>query len=173
MQKLWNTTQKESYTIYRSIQKFSFYLAATKCILYCDHKPLTPFFTMGISSLVLDHWALELQQFNIQFKHISGKKNVVANAISRLRTLGLYQCNGNTDLAKRDDDIVDSIMEDVHAIEWIPSLATYKMEKLNLDILREVQQLDAFCTKKAKCIRSKEVDGFVLDKTEYYANSLS
>ena len=98
MQQLWNTTQKKCYAVYRSIQKFSFYLAGTKCILYCDHKLLAPFFTISMSSLLLDCWMLELQQFNIQFEHISGKKNLVADAISRLRTLGLYQDNGNTDL---------------------------------------------------------------------------
>ena len=101
MQQLWKTTQKECYAVYRSTQKFSFYLTGTKCILYCNHKPLAPFFTTGMSSPVLDHWALELQQFDIWFEHISGKKNVVANAISSLRTLGLYQDNGNTDLAKK------------------------------------------------------------------------
>ena len=66
---------------------------------------------MGMSSPLLDHWSLELQQIDIQLEHISGKKTVVANAISRLRTLGLYQDNGNTDLAKTDDGIVDNIME--------------------------------------------------------------
>ena len=35
------------------------------------------------------------------------------------------------------------------------------MEKLNLDVLRKAQWHDAFCTKKDKNIRSKEVDGFV------------
>ena len=67
-------------------------------ILFSRHKmhtilqlqPLALFFTMGMSSPELDHWALELQQFDIQFKHISCKKNVVVDAISRLTTLGLY-----------------------------------------------------------------------------------
>ena len=104
-----------------------------KCILYCDHKLLAQFFTMGMSSPVLDHLALELQQFDLWFKYISGKKNVVANASSRLRTPGLYQDNGNTDMAIIDDNIVDNIVEEVHDIEWIPNSATYKMEKLNLE----------------------------------------
>ena len=117
---------------------------------------------MGMSSPVLEHWALELQQFDIWFEHISGKKNVVADAIPRLRTLGLYQDNDNTDLAKTDDDIVDNIMEEVHAIEWIPNSATYEMEKLILDVLREEQQQYIICMKKAKSVRSKKVDGFVL-----------
>ena len=40
--------------------KFVFYLAGTKCTLYSDHKPPAPFFTTGMSSQVLDRWALEL-----------------------------------------------------------------------------------------------------------------
>ena len=63
-QQLWNTTQKECYVVHQSVQKFAFYLAGTKCTLYCDHKPLAPFFTSGMSSPVLDRWALALQQFN-------------------------------------------------------------------------------------------------------------
>ena len=74
-----------------------------------------------MSSLVLDHWAFKLQQFNIQFEHISGKKNVVADAISRLRMLGLYQDNGNNDIAKTDDNVFDNVLEEVYAIEWIPN----------------------------------------------------
>ena len=60
-QQLWNTTRKECYVVYRSIQKFAFYLAHTKCTLYCDHKPLALFFTTGMTSPVLNRWALELQ----------------------------------------------------------------------------------------------------------------
>ena len=46
--------------------------------------------------------------------------------ISRLRTLSLYQDNGNDDLAKTDDDMVDNIMDEVHAIEWVPNLSATK-----------------------------------------------
>ena len=47
-QQLWITTQKESYAGYRSAQKFTFYLTGTDCTLYCEHKPLIPFFTTGM-----------------------------------------------------------------------------------------------------------------------------
>ena len=56
---LWNTIQ-ECYVVYQSIQKFVFYLTGARCMLYCDHKPLASFFTTGMSSPVLDRWALEL-----------------------------------------------------------------------------------------------------------------
>ena len=74
-QQLWITTQKECYAVYKSVQKFFFYLTGTDCTLNCDHKPLTPFFTTGMSSHVLDQWPLELQQFNVKFEHIQSKKN--------------------------------------------------------------------------------------------------
>ena len=101
-----------------------------------------------MSSPALDQWALELQQFNIQFKHILGKKNVVADAISRHRTLGLYQDNGN-DLARVDDNVVDNVIEEVHAIEWVVKSASYQTEKLNLDVFKEEQWQDILCMKMA------------------------
>ena len=82
IQQLWNTTQKECYTLYQSIQKFAFYLTCPNCMLYCNHKSIAPFFTTGMSSPLLDRWPLELQQFGITFQHIQGKMNVVADAIS-------------------------------------------------------------------------------------------
>ena len=87
MQQHWNTTQKECYAIYKSVQKLSFYLTGTDCTLYCNHKPLTRFFMTDISSHVLDHWALELQKFHVKFEHIQDKKNMVADMIPRLRDI--------------------------------------------------------------------------------------
>ena len=84
-----------------------------------------------LCSAPLDHWAPELQQFDIQFKHISGKKNVVADTISQLRSLGLYQDNGSDDITTTDDSVVENVMEEVHAIELVPNSAGYIMEKLN------------------------------------------
>ena len=52
MQQLQNTTQKECNVVYRLVQKFTFYLTGTECTLYCDHKPIMPFFTTGMSSHV-------------------------------------------------------------------------------------------------------------------------
>ena len=54
---------------------------------------------------------MELQQFNIKFQHIQGKKNVVADAISQLRTLGLYQDNGNKDIPLTTEDVIENIID--------------------------------------------------------------
>ena len=46
--------------------------------------------------------------------------------------------------------MVDNVIEEVHAIEWIPNSAGYKKGKFNLDVLREEQWQDTFCKKKVK-----------------------
>ena len=68
--------------------------------------------------------------------------------------------NGNDNLAKAGNNVVDNIVEEVHAIEWVATSASYKMENLNLEVLREEQ----FCMKTATNVRLKQVDGFVLDE---------
>ena len=88
----------------------------------------------------------------------------MADVISRLRTLSSYQDNGNDDLAKMDDDMVDNIVEEVHAIEWVPNVPGYKIEKLYLDILREEQWQDTFCMIKVKTLRKKPDGSFMLHK---------
>ena len=50
-----------------------------------------------MSSNVLDQWVLELQQFHIKLENIQGKKNMVADMISKLRTIRLYQNNGTNE----------------------------------------------------------------------------
>ena len=132
------------------------YLAGTKCTLYCDHKPLAPFSTTGMSSPVLDRWALELQQFDIKFKHIQGKKNVVVNAISRLRTLCLYQDNENKDVPIATEDAIKNIIEEVHSTDVLPRTPTYNIGKLNLDVLRKEQQQEWFCKTKVKEMKKKQ-----------------
>ena len=52
--------EPSNYGIQQSIQKFAFYLTGANCMLYCDHKPSALFFTMGMTSPVLNRWALEL-----------------------------------------------------------------------------------------------------------------
>ena len=90
-QQLWNVTQKECYAVYRSFNKFSFDHTGAECTLYCDHKPLAPFLTTGMKSKTMDRWAHELQQYNIKFQHVAGKDNVIADAISHLKTANLYK----------------------------------------------------------------------------------
>ena len=76
----------------------------------------------------------------MKFEHIQGKKNMVADAISRPRMYGLYQDN-NSEVQLSLVDAVKNIIEKIHHIKSAPTATTYnKINKLNLDQLQREQQ---------------------------------
>ena len=112
-----------------------------------------------MSSHVLDQWALELQQFKVKFDHIQGKKNVVADAVSRLKTFGLYQNNHNEEVQLSLKDAIENIIE---ATSKTPGYT--KIDRLNLDLLRKEQLYDRLCKKKIKEIKTKPDPSFILNE---------
>ena len=66
----WNITEKEAYTIYKSIKKFTFYITGAKTMVFSNHKPLKNFFEGGMNITKLDRWSLELQEFDISLEFI-------------------------------------------------------------------------------------------------------
>ena len=98
---------------------------------------------------------MELQLFNIKLQHIQGKKNIVVDAISQLRTLGLYKDNGNKDVPVTTEDVIENIIKEVHITDVIQKTPMYNVEKLNIDILRKEQNHDQFCKNKVKEMKIK------------------
>ena len=58
--------------------------------LKCDHKPLKPFITSGMKIQKFDRWALELSDYNLNFVHIKGNDNILADTILHLKSKNLY-----------------------------------------------------------------------------------
>ena len=110
---------------------------------------------MSMFSPVLDRWVLELQQFDIRFQHIQGKKYVVANPLSRLRMLGLCQDNGNEDVPPTVHDVIKNIIEEVHSTEITPKRPAYYVGKLNLDLLRKDQQWNQVLQKQGERVKDE------------------
>ena len=114
-----------------------------------------------MSSPVLDMWALELQQFDINFQHTKGKKNVVVDVISRIRILGLYQDNG---VLLMLEGVVKNIIEEVQSMDTLPKIPGYNMGNHNLDVLKKEQQWENFCKTKVKEMKKKLDPNFILDE---------
>ena len=74
---------------------------------------------------------------NIMFEHIQRKKNIIADAISRLRTFGLYQDHINEEIQLSLEDAVENNIKEIHSIEFTPKIPIYvKLDTLNLDLFR-------------------------------------
>lgn len=83
-QRNWAALTKEAYAIYQSVKKLSFYLTDADVTLRSDHKPLQKFLVKETLNTMVNNWAVELEQYNIKFDFIEGKKNALADMMSRL-----------------------------------------------------------------------------------------
>ena len=86
----WATLTKETYAIYMAFHKFSYYLEGAKTILRCNHVPLCKFLSGKTMNNKVNNWGSELSNFQIEFQHIRGKHNIMADALSCVKRLGLY-----------------------------------------------------------------------------------
>ena len=87
-QRRWPIIEKEAYAIVYSIQKFRHYLLGSKFTVMTDHKPLKHLFTSEMKNVRIQRWAIILEEFGCDVEYISGSKNVVADALSRLGPAG-------------------------------------------------------------------------------------
>ena len=87
---------------------------------------------------------------------------MVANAVSRLRILDLYQDNGNEDVPPTVDDVIKNIKVEVHTTDVAPKRPVYNMGKLNLNVLRKEQQWDLFGKNEVKELKVKPDPNFLL-----------
>ena len=80
----WAVLTKEAYAIYMSIKQSTFYLTGHEITLRSDHLPLKKFLRKMTLNNTVNNWSTEIESFNINFVHISGKANVLVDTLSRL-----------------------------------------------------------------------------------------
>ena len=78
------TLTKEAYAIYMSVKKSTFYLTGPEITLGSEHLPLEKFLRKMRLNQMVNNWSTEIESFNINFVHISGKDNVLADTLSWL-----------------------------------------------------------------------------------------
>ena len=67
-----------------SIKKSTFYLTGHEMTLRSDHLPLKKFLRKMTLNNMVNNWSTKIESFNINFVHISGKANILADTLSRL-----------------------------------------------------------------------------------------
>ncbi len=84
-QRNYSTIEKECLALLLSLQHFDVYLNTTlyPVLVYTDHNPLTFIHKMKNRNQRLVRWSLTLQEYDLDIRHIKGKENVLADALSR------------------------------------------------------------------------------------------
>ena len=70
----WATLTIEVYTIYMSVQKWSFYLDSADITLRNDHLPLRRFLEKNTLNSKVNNWAMEIELYQIKFEYIKNIK---------------------------------------------------------------------------------------------------
>lgn len=79
----YSATELEMLAIVWSVQNFRPYLYGRHFKIYTDHKPLTYIFSVKDPSSRLMRWRLKLEEYDFEVLYKPGRKNVIADALSR------------------------------------------------------------------------------------------
>jgi len=85
-QRVYSTIEKETLSLVLALQHFEVYLSSCPgdIIVHTDHNPLVFLEKFKTKSQRLFRWSLLLQPYPLKIVHIAGKKNVIADALSRV-----------------------------------------------------------------------------------------
>ncbi|GBO27271.1 Transposon Ty3-I Gag-Pol polyprotein [Araneus ventricosus] len=123
---------RELLAIFASIKYFRYLLEGTKFTILTDHKPITYAFSQKIEKLSprqINHLNF-IAQFTVDIKHISGKDNVVADALSRIESISTSPL-AYEDIARsqQDDEELDLLLKQP------TSLTLQKLQVPNTDVM--------------------------------------
>uniref|UniRef100_A0A674PAM1 Gypsy retrotransposon integrase-like protein 1 n=1 Tax=Takifugu rubripes TaxID=31033 RepID=A0A674PAM1_TAKRU len=80
----YSVIEKEAIALIWALKHFEVYVGGgAPVVVYSDHNPLTFLSSLQNANQRLMRWALFLQPYNIEIKHIRGVDNVMADALSR------------------------------------------------------------------------------------------
>ena len=154
----WACLTKEAYDVYMSIKKLAYYLEDADITLRSDHLPLKKFLAKNTLNSKVSNWAIEISPFRITFEYIKRIKNTLADTMSRLISI---------DPQTQQDSEPEGYEFGYYTFDTLPTVEVSNLEMtqdmsennsnvsdeksvdlpLDDDILLELQQKYAFCTK--------------------------
>lgn len=79
----YSVIEKEALALIWALQHFGVYVGSGPVVVFSDHNPLTFLSSLQAPNQRLVRWALFLQSYSLDIRHIRGVDNVVADALSR------------------------------------------------------------------------------------------
>ncbi|GBP12055.1 Retrovirus-related Pol polyprotein from transposon 297 [Eumeta japonica] len=111
----YSATEKELLAIVWATKYFRPYLYGRRFLINSDHKPLQWLQNLKEPNQKLQRWKIKLNEFDFEIKHIPGRENHVADALSRARK---ENCNFNEEIEKNGSEPADEVdgAEDVSSV---------------------------------------------------------
>ena len=173
----WAAVTEEAYAIYMSVKKLAFYLTDADVLLKSDHLTLKKFLQKNTLNNKVNNWAMELEAFNIRFKHVSGKANILADMLSCLIDIdpdarldpenagwefGYYIFESLPKLSSEDVVQVCEILSGENIIRPDPDVQQPFVQQLRSpltsDELRTLQSQDEKCTTLTRMLKNCKLD---------------
>jgi hypothetical protein len=83
IEKKYTVCEQELLAIVYAVKKFRIYIMCHPVTIYSDNKALSFLKKCTLTSDRVTRWVMQLQEYNLQIKHISGAKNFFADTLSR------------------------------------------------------------------------------------------
>ena len=102
----------------------------------------------------LDRWAILLQEYDIKFIHIKGKDSILADAISRLCTLDIYEDPAEDKV--KPTSVPETLQKSSRVqdeLEVIDVRVPQQLLNITTKTLKRLQKQDKFCKKKVHKIK--------------------
>lgn len=118
-QSLWFPYDRELFAIYKSVRYFSFLLEGRAFTIFTDHKPITYVFQQKADSLTPKQrkWVGLIAQYSSDIQHISGKENVVADALSRIDVVEAPPDYKALATSQQDDNELKTLLREGSALQ--------------------------------------------------------
>jgi RNase H-like domain found in reverse transcriptase/Reverse transcriptase (RNA-dependent DNA polymerase)/Integrase zinc binding domain/Aspartyl protease len=80
----YSVSELELASIIYCVTKLRFYLLGNHFVIETDHSALTSILKNKYGNSRIHRWSLLLQEYTFEIRHLSGKKNIVADVLSRM-----------------------------------------------------------------------------------------
>ncbi|WVZ97721.1 hypothetical protein U9M48_043235 [Paspalum notatum var. saurae] len=120
----YSTYDKELYALVRTLQTWQHYLWHREFIIHSDHEALKHIRTQTNLNRRHANWVEFIESFPYIIKHKNGKKNVIADALSRRYTMlsqldfKIFGLQTVKDQYANDADFKDALLHCMHGTPW-------------------------------------------------------
>lgn len=137
-QQKYSTYDRELYSIYSAIKHFRYILEGQVFTIFTDQKPLTTVFQQSNEKATPRQFRYLdfISQFSTDIQHISGKDNVVADALSRIESLQLASSINYELLAKEQE--TDEVLQQLRSKTKQSNLKLIRMEIDNVLLICDI-----------------------------------